>query len=289
MTFKISDGSLFHQDCHNEPSFSPMLLDSLVQVSPLPPLPPLSGLSGRDSCMTTISLEELGNLLRQSKSILALNQWLSSAEQKILNRFFLPKRRVEWIGGRLAAKIAIHRLASHGDSLFPPDQLSILPDESGRPKLEGIMTDGRQRTIFFSISHSGNQASAIAVGGFFCGLDIQQVSPALSSIKEKFCCHGERKILQQTSQLALLNKNEQLALLWCAKESFRKTLTLTPLPGFREATLKSAPVSIKNAFHLPMRFVRKNLKIDYTSVAWLQSGMAASITILSPSTGAQYG
>lgn len=239
--------------------------------------------------MTTVALEELGNLVRRPESVHSLNQWLSLAEQKILNRFSLPKRRVEWIGGRLAAKIAIHRLAFNDGNHFLPSQISILPDESGRPKLEENLTDSQRRTIFFSISHSGNQASAIAAGGFYCGLDIQQLSPTLVSIKEKFCNHGERKILQQNNQLAFLDKNEQLALLWCAKESFRKTLTLSPLPEFREATLKSVPLSIKNTFHLPMRFVRKEIKIDYTSVAWLQSDMATSFTILSLGKGAQYG
>lgn len=74
---------------------------------------------------------------------------LHPIEREHLVRYRLPKRRQEWLAGRLCAKAA---LASHLDGRREPSRLLIEPDRQGRPRARGW-------AVYLSISHSRRRAA----------------------------------------------------------------------------------------------------------------------------------
>lgn len=134
---------------------------------------------------------------------------LSEAEHNYLHRFRYPKRRQEWLGGRIAAKAAL----SDALDASALRGLSILPDQHGRPRVSG-QADPR---LSLSISHSGGYAAALAVRGPRCGLDIQEVSAKLLGLTKYFALPAELDLLPDQSELAL-------TMLWSVKEAMKKSL-----------------------------------------------------------------
>ena len=268
---------------------SSLMLHHLVTRDLLPALPDHPKVPAEAVCLASINLDELQGNLRDRDLDLILSHWLSTEERTLLSRFSLPKRRIEWLGGRMTAKTALLHLAAD-DNLPPtPSLLPILPKASGRPFCDRRLFDRHGAPLMFSISHTGNSAMALAVAGFSCGIDIQIVSPTLLGIQEKFCNHPERKGLQLNERVFTLNKTEQLALLWCSKEAFRKSLDVTPLPAFREMELQGRPETVANVLHLPMRFRRNEYCLDFSATAWLQAGAAAALTIIAEPGGSTHG
>lgn len=245
-------------------------------------LPPLGGPSTRlpaAMALHTLPLERLEAMLEQADFAILLDRWLTEGERQFFSGFTLPKRRLEWLGGRFAAKISLLDLLKNGNPALGADRLEILPDHAGRPHLASLDTDLPEK-ISVSISHSGGYAAALAVLDRPCGLDIQHLSPALEGIKERFCTAAERRLLQGCPKLAEHNKIEQLALLWSAKEAFRKVPRLSPLPGFLEMQLTAEPYSEGKAFRLTASFSRKDQHYDFSVTAWLHNDMAVAITFV---------
>lgn len=77
---------------------------------------------------------------------------LHPLERDRLVHYRLPKRRLEWLAGRLCAKAA---LATHLASRLEPSRLLIEPDGQGRPRAHGC-------PAHLSISHSQRRALAVA-------------------------------------------------------------------------------------------------------------------------------
>ncbi len=196
-----------------------------------------------------LRLETLRTILEQAEVSTSLDRWLTRGELRLFSGFALPKRRLEWLGGRITAKVSLHNLLGSHAPWLGANRLEILPDRTGRPHLTALETALPEK-ISLSISHSGGHAAALACLDRPCGLDIQQLSPALKGIKERFSTSAERRLLQSCPRLANCNKIEQLALLWSAKEAFRKALPLSPLPGFHEMELTAEPLPQAGAFQL---------------------------------------
>ena len=244
-------------------------------------LPPIAGQSlwqpPGASALHAIPLEPLQEFLEQSNA--RLDRWLTEGERQLLAGFSLKKRRLEWLGGRLSAKVALLSLLNGPGLDFSAKQLEILPDGMGRPHLISL-GEALPEEIFFSISHSGCHAAALASLRRPCGLDIQQPASALTGIKERFSTAAERRLLQSCPQLAQLDTIKQLALLWSAKEAFRKALSLSPLPAFLETRLTAKPQAMGGAFHLTAAFNRQGHHRNFSVTAWLHNGLAVAITFV---------
>lgn len=248
----------------------------------LPPLPEkTSALSANTTALHILGLERLRGLLEQADSAATLDRWLTAEEQRLVTGFTLPKRKLEWLGGRLTAKASLLYLLTNHAPLPAPNRLAILPDRTGRPLLSS-QDAPLPAKLSFSISHSGGHAATLACLDRPCGLDIQHLSPVLEGIKERFCTAAERRLLQECPQLARHSKIERLALLWSAKEAFRKAMHLSPLPGFLEMLLTAEPVPQPEAgaFSLAATFRRNGRQHDFSVTTWLHDNMAMAITIL---------
>ena len=166
-------------------------------------------------CTTLIDLGKLGNELERDDSKLP-GLLLSKGEQAYFERFSYPKRRREWLGGRIAAKAAMLKLAEPGHPQDEMQQLSILPDKHGRP------TADRMPGIAITISHSSRFAVALATRGTTCGIDLQKTSSKLADLTDRFTSARELTILA-----GLPSPDDhvtRLTMLWAAKEALKKSI-----------------------------------------------------------------
>lgn len=161
--------------------------------------------------------------------------YLTNSEQERLMSFTFAKRHREWLGGRLSAKkAAINLLKRTSSRPISYQELSVESHATGRPSL--FCPKNANTTLpEISISHSGNYAGALAVFGHTCGLDIQQITPKVSTIRERFASPPELALL--LAKGGSINETKALTLLWSAKESLRKAINCDPLLGFTEITL----------------------------------------------------
>ncbi|MCI5145057.1 MAG: 4'-phosphopantetheinyl transferase superfamily protein [Candidatus Electrothrix sp. AR3] len=143
-------------------------------------------------------------------------QLLSPKEQEYYKRFKYQKRRKEWLGGRIAAKAALMQ-AGFADQA---KQLTILPDEFGRPRATGMQVE--QAKVSFSISHSSRYAVALAMPGQSCGIDLQKISPKLADLTNHFATAQELSLLARQPDIS--SEDLGLTMLWAAKESLKKSL-----------------------------------------------------------------
>ncbi|WP_417910609.1 4'-phosphopantetheinyl transferase family protein [Candidatus Electronema sp. PJ] len=162
-----------------------------------------------------VALVDLDQLQEHEAELL-----LSEAEREFLQRFRYPKRRREWLGGRVAAKTAL--LTLHEPEAF--QQLTILPNEHGRPMVSGAA----KSSAALSITHSGSYAAALAVQGASCGIDLQEISDKLPSLTGYFAAATELELLAQQPKLG--SEETALTMLWAVKEAVKKSV-LTDQPG----------------------------------------------------------
>ncbi len=94
---------------------------------------------------------------------------LSERERAFFETLRFPKRRTEWLGGRLALK-QLTADACHAADL---NQIEVLPQESGKPVL---LVGGEPAPLAFSITHScGYAVAAVSAQADFLGIDLEKI------------------------------------------------------------------------------------------------------------------
>ncbi len=212
----------------------------------------LSGLTvhvtqDQQQCVALVDLAQVGKLLdRKDEALLEL---LSPQEQKYFKRFSYAKRRHEWLGGRIAAKTALAELAQSRIKPHELRQISILPDELGRPKADRLTEPG------LSISHSSGFAVALAAGSS-CGIDLQKISARLPTLTDRFTREQEISIL---TELNSIEHSTLLTMIWTTKEALKKSM-LSDQPGiFGGIEILQASMIDSNSYRLVCR-VQENLQ-----------------------------
>lgn len=159
-------------------------------------------------------------------------RFLTPVEQATFAGFTFSKRRLEWLGGRLAAKAAA--LAWAGQPVTAAAlaewQVSNAPD--GRPGLQKVGVSPSGSGLELSISHSHGVAAALVVAGYPCGLDLQKVTDTVVRVRERFCSEAEGALLQSGGVGHEAREEVSMTLLWAAKEALRKGRGGVPLTGF---------------------------------------------------------
>lgn len=137
---------------------------------------------------------------------------LSKSEWARLCSFSHKKRRLEWLGGRMAAKYALQQFSS----LYAPDTLPadivIENDQHGRPLVQAACLTIETH---ISISHSGRFAAAL-IASNPCGLDVQEAVAKLRRLQTRFADSAELALYHGYDELSWL------AMLWAAKEAIKK-------------------------------------------------------------------
>lgn len=133
---------------------------------------------------------------------------LSEREQAFYTTLRLPKRKTEWLGGRVALKKVVSSLVRLSTS-----KIEILPQEdSGKPQL---LLAGEKSTLPFSITHShGYAVAAVTPTARYIGIDLEKVAHRIEAWKRDFFHPSE--LTAET--------DEFLTSLWTQKEAVVKLL-----------------------------------------------------------------
>lgn len=150
---------------------------------------------------------------------------LSAAERQRLEALTNPKRRVEFLYGRVAAKAAIGRLHPQ----FGAADWSVTPGLFRQPLVHG------PEPVEVSIAHTRDCATALAFSAeLLAGVDMERLRPDSQHVIKSQMTACEMQTLAASS----LPEPMQLTLAWSAKEALSKALRLGLLLPFRELGLK---------------------------------------------------
>jgi phosphopantetheinyl transferase len=190
--------------------------------------------------LVVLDLESLAMETRRAGDKAMADNCLSPIEQQRYGDFSYEKRKNEWLGGRISAKIAAAKCMAASDigekKPIAWQDIAIESQESGRPFCVTGKQDQKPQNIpDISISHSSGLAAAMAVSRGKCGIDIQQASQKTVKVRERFCTREEHEMLQ--GFLPDASETVRLTLLWAAKEALRKAADTSPVPGFLELQL----------------------------------------------------
>jgi len=188
---------------------------------------------------------------------------LHTSELLQLGKYRLPKRRSEYLTGRICAKMAISNYLQFILQTPPAmNQMEISNSEYGRPFIIFHPTATFPQ-FDFSISHSRNYGTAIAAR-HRCGIDIQRQEKSLIKVKEKYCVDREYQILSKI----IPEEDEllRLSLLWSAKEAIIKSFsTENSAPTFLDICLQDGEKKDSDntllLFSRPLRQNRKSPQI----------------------------
>lgn len=167
----------------------------------------------------------------------AVGLYLNHVEQERYLAFRYEKRKVEWLGGRIAAKCAALQLIMNSTAIAWKDvaRVSIASTEHGKPFLQGSFEGYTNQLPSISISHTTGLAVGLACDKN-CGVDVQEITPAVERVQDRFCSQEEQKRLAVIA--ARYNRQIALAFLWSAKEAVKKSVPAQhSAPGFMEILL----------------------------------------------------
>jgi phosphopantetheinyl transferase len=202
-------------------------------------------------------------------------QWLSNEELRRFSTFKLDKRRKEWLGGRICAKLAAGQI-SDIQVQHQFSRIVVINAPGGRPSIQ-INGHDRSRSFDVSISHSSNFAIAILATDF-CGIDIQETTETLLRVKERFCSLDDEKILNTFLQAHA--EATRLNYLWTAKEAIRKALSYHEVPEFLRLKLFKIEILQENLFSLHFSYKDQTVKTicgpyrNYCLSLCVQKGLA---------------
>ena len=144
------------------------------------------------------------------------DRFLTKREIIKADSFRFPKRRAEWLAGRLTLKRLIRSVS--GFQISDLRRIEIIPDENGKP---GFALDGKLRPEAVSISHRENLcAAAIRIDGKPLGVDLEKIEAKTSAFENDYFSPAERSIINADPD----QKDLRLASHWSAKESVLKTV-----------------------------------------------------------------
>jgi phosphopantetheinyl transferase len=151
-----------------------------------------------------------------------------------------PRRRAEWLLGRIAAKDAVRAYARQAFGLtLRAGDIELLPDEHGRPVVNGAWTAAVPSVPLVSISHVDGRAIAVASDGNGSGLgiDLERLGRMKPPTEQVAFSASERAILDTFEQ----RDREAWALrLWCAKEAAAKATGRGFAAGIRAFVVQDA-------------------------------------------------
>jgi phosphopantetheinyl transferase len=215
--------------------------------------------------------------LPELRAALATGGWaaaqsLSPAELARYDGYTFEKRRLEWLGGRLAAKQAAATLRKGSR----PGDWPVENDADGRPFYHPPRESDQVPAL--SISHSHTLAAALAVAGHPCGFDLQKVSDTVVRVREKFSRLSELELLHAAG-IGPDREAALLTLLWAAKEALRKGLGGQPLPGFMAMRLARIEPVADRAWLFALR-VEADRAAEHLVAIWWLDDFAAALTVI---------
>jgi phosphopantetheine--protein transferase-like protein len=147
-------------------------------------------------------------------------RFLSSPEIEIY-RALNPRRQIEWLAGRIAAKDAVRSaLWERGAQAVFPIEVEIVDEPSGRPNV----VSARATDLAVSIAHKRGIAVALLGRGRGCapGVDVERVEPRDAGFERTAFGEAERALLERIAAGGSDARLEWIARFWAAKEALAK-------------------------------------------------------------------
>ncbi|KAK1548246.1 hypothetical protein Q3G72_010920 [Acer saccharum] len=176
-----------------------------------------------------LPLDRVEPLLLDSASV-GLEHFLSASELARLASFTLPKRRLEWLGARIAAKRLIREtLFGRSGATVPYNAIIIERDELGAPVVRIVGDD--QPAPRISLSHSAQLAVAFLSPSpdVRCGVDCEGVETRDPSFMQTYFSPREQEQAKRAEDTAYA-----LTEMWAVKEAVLKALGLGARVDFRD-------------------------------------------------------
>jgi phosphopantetheinyl transferase (holo-ACP synthase) len=141
---------------------------------------------------------------------------LTHSEIDCFDQLESPRRKRQWLFGRLAAKDAVRMWMKqqYGIEFLHPLTFAILNDELGCPLVQ--MLFDLPAPPFITISHAGDRSFAAAAAGPI-GIDAEPNDRLVEEILPHFAQPAEQQILA-----AFEDQSNAALRLWCAKEAVGK-------------------------------------------------------------------
>lgn len=128
---------------------------------------------------------------------------LGAKEIAFFKTLRFPKRRTEWLGGRLALKDLVQQATGAAKK-----EIEILPQTSGKPLL---FVGGKPSSLAFSITHShGFAVAGLAEVGTFLGIDLEKIAHRIDAWAKDFFHPTELTGTDDTFLTALWTQKEAL-------------------------------------------------------------------------------
>jgi 4'-phosphopantetheinyl transferase len=156
---------------------------------------------------------------------------LAPAERSRYATLRFPKRRREWLGGRLAAKRAVAALLG-----IEPDAVAILGRSQGEPVV--VAGAASAPDVRVSISHSGHWAAAAAYRpsrAGAVGLDLEERAPVDPALYALAFTESEVSQIESTEPEAA--RRDLVLRLWTAKEAVLKAVGVGLRACLQQATV----------------------------------------------------
>ncbi|MFZ5760687.1 MAG: 4'-phosphopantetheinyl transferase family protein [Thermodesulfobacteriota bacterium] len=184
--------------------------------------------------LAIVDLARLQTLLARTTATVVDSGWLTDVEMHQFACYNLEKRKIEWLGGRLAAKYAALQtggitinIATGADM---GKMIAIVPNGTGKPEISWQDGHSPNCRLHVSISHGGRRAGAL-VADRPCGIDIQSITPTVERVQERFVYADDRQALNAIDRLYGIQA--ALTAIWSAKEAVKKAAPGPEMPGFQ--------------------------------------------------------
>ncbi len=169
----------------------------------------------------------------------SLREYLSGLEASTLGRLATPKRRREWLAGRLAAKRALIQYLSERGIAASPGDMEIRNSPERRP-YAAFPSSWNTRAPALSISHARDYAGCAVLSEGAVGLDIERIEPRDPSWPW---------VMADPSELddSLLASPARLTALWTIKEAVLKALGLGLSVDLRDLRVEGGRLELRGA------------------------------------------
>jgi 4'-phosphopantetheinyl transferase len=151
----------------------------------------------------------------------------------------MPRRRAEWLLGRLAAKSVVAEALAQPGASWPLRSIEIASAPSGAPRAQlapeaepfGGFSPGERLPVSVSISHAEGLALCAAAragpagdrSGRTIGIDLGRVESRSPAFVDTFFTADEQRLVRDASPS---DRELRANLIWCAKEAVLKALGL---------------------------------------------------------------
>lgn len=140
---------------------------------------------------------------------------ITETEQELVELSSTPSDEMEEISFLQSESLRKQRLAVRAllNELFE-DKVYLSHHDNGRPYLENLVTN-------ISITHTEKYVAALIHDSEDVGVDMESFDRDFSAVEKKALSEEEINSLDEDHK----NKNEQLAIFWCAKEAIFKRVS----------------------------------------------------------------